>query len=235
MICYAFPLAHEAGELLKLCTQQERFSIGSLHCTLANFRGRPILVALIGMGPERSAENTRAIFRYFRPKGFVLAGYAGALIPQLKIGQVVLSANLTSPEVLPFLRLLSGFDFAGFCTTNEIVATPEKRDWYAQKTNFQVIDMESEAVTDIVAERQVPFMAVRVISDDYHLTLPTGALAAGFDADRGKATPIRLLAYLALHPGEFAPFKKFVAGLSVARKNLTVFLQQLNDELPSGW
>jgi hypothetical protein len=90
-------------------------------------------------------------------------------------------------------------------------------------------------VTDIVAERQVPFMAVRVISDDYHLTLPTGALAAGFDADRGKATPIRLLAYLALHPGEFAPFKKFVAGLSVARKNLTVFLQQLNDELPSGW
>ena len=235
MICYAFPLAHEAGELLKLCTQQERFSIGSLDCILANFRGRPILVALVGMGRERAAENTRVIFRYFRPKGFVLTGYAGALIPQLKVGQVVLSANLTSPEVLPFLRLLSGFDFVSFCTADEVAGTPEKRDWYAQQTNFQVIDMESDAVTDIVAERGVPFMAVRVISDDYHLALPVGALDAGFDAAKGKATPIRLLAYLALHPGEFAPFKKFVAGLDLARKNLTVFLQQLNDELPSGW
>jgi adenosylhomocysteine nucleosidase len=235
MICYAFPLAHEAGELLKLCTQQERFSIGSLDCILANFRGRPILVALVGMGRERAAENTRVIFRYFRPKGFVLTGYAGALNPQLKVGQVILSDNLTSPEVLPFLRLLSGFDFASFCTADEVVGTPEKREWYAQTTNFQVVEMESDAVADIVAERGIPFMAVRVISDDYHLALPAGALDAGFDVERGKATPLRLLAYLIFHPGEFAPFKKFVTGLGVARKSLTVFLQQLNDELPSSW
>ncbi len=235
MICYAFPLAHEAGELLKLCTQKEEFSIGSLHCTLANFRGRPILVALVGMGRPRAAENTRTIFQYFRPKGFVLAGYAGALIPQMKVGQVALSSNLTSPEVLPFLRLLNGFDFASFCTADEIVATPEKRDWYAKKTNFQVVEMESDAVAEIVATRRVPFIAIRVISDDYHQVLPTGALAAGFDAEKGQATPVKLLLYLARHSNEYGPFKKFVEELGLARKNLTTFLQQLNDELPSSW
>ena len=68
MICYAFPLAHGADEFLKACTQKEQFSIGNLHCTLANFRGRPIIVALVGMGQNLAAENTAAIFQYFRPK-----------------------------------------------------------------------------------------------------------------------------------------------------------------------
>jgi len=235
MICYAFPLAHEAGDLLKACTQKEQFSINGLHCILANFRGRPILVALVGMGQESAAENTATIFQYFRPKAFVLAGYAGALVPQMHVGQITLSNNYTSESVLSFLRLLTGYDYATFCTTDEIVGTPELRETYARDTQSQVAEMETAAVADIVMAREIPFMAVRVISDEYQHVLPIGALAAGFDPAKGRATPFRLLAYLALHPKEFAPFKKFVSGLSLARKNLTAFLQQLNDELPSSW
>jgi len=74
-----------------------------------------------------------------------------------------------------------------------------------------------------------------VISDEYSQVLPSGALEAGFDPATDQPTPLRLLTYLALHRGEIAPFKKFVAGLSVARKNLTHFLVQLNDDLPASW
>ncbi len=235
MICYAFPLAHEAGELLKSCTQKEKFTVAGLDCTLANYRGRPILVALVGMGQTRARENTQTIFQYFRPKGFVLAGYGGALVPQMKVGQVVVSTNFSSPEVLPFLRLLSGFDFASFCTADEVVGTPQKREAYARATGSQVADMETGAVAGIVAERQIPFLAVRVISDDYPQILPVGALAAGFDASRGVPTPLRLLTYLAQRPGEIAPFRKFVEGLFVARRNLTAFLELLNNDLPASW
>jgi len=135
MICYAFPLAHEAQELLKVCTQKESFSINRLHCTMANFGKRQVLIAQIGMGQAQAAENTQLIFQYFRPRAFVLAGYGGALVAPMKLGQVVVSDNFTSEEILPFLRLLSGFDFAGFCTSDEVAATPEKRDWYARKTH----------------------------------------------------------------------------------------------------
>ena len=128
MICYAFPLAHEAQELLKVCTQKESFSINRLHCTMANFGKRQVLIAQIGMGQAQAAENTQLIFQYFRPRAFVLAGYGGALVAPMKLGQVVVSDNFTSEEILPFLRLLSGFDFAGFCTSDEVAATPEKRD-----------------------------------------------------------------------------------------------------------
>ena len=124
MICYAFPLAHEAALLLKHCTEKESFSIDGLHCTLANFGKRRVLVARIGMGEASARENTEAVFEHFRLKAFVLAGYGGALVPPLKVGQVVISANFTSEAVLGFLRMLSGFDFASFRTTDEVVGTP---------------------------------------------------------------------------------------------------------------
>jgi adenosylhomocysteine nucleosidase len=235
MICYAFPLAHEADLLLSHCTEKESFSIDGLRCTLANFGRRRVLVALLGMGEAAATDNTETVFQYFRLKAFVLAGYGGSLVPPLKVGQVVVSANFSSEAVLGFLRMLSGFDFASFCMTDEVVGTPEKRDSYARASNSQVADMETAAVAEIVRERQIPFMAVRVISDDYQQVLPTGALAAGFDASRGRATPLRLLGYLAMRPREFAPMKKFVQGLSAARKNLTKFLEQLNKELPANW
>jgi adenosylhomocysteine nucleosidase len=235
MICYAFPLAHEAALVLKRCTEKERFSIEGLHCTLANFRDRRVLIALVGMGGERAAQNTCIVFRNFQIKAFVLAGYGGALVMPLKVGQVVVSTNFTSEAVLGFLRMLSGFDFARFCTVNEVVGTVEKRSWHAARTDAQVVDMETEAVADIVNERQVPFMAVRAISDEFLPPLPVGALAAGFNAEKGHATPLRLLGYLAVHPRAIAPFKKFVSGLSIARKNLTTFLEQLNKELPPSW
>jgi adenosylhomocysteine nucleosidase len=235
MICYAFPLAHEAGLLLSHCTEKESFTIDGLRCTLANFGTRRVLIALIGMGEAAAADNTETLFQHFRIKAFVLAGYGGALVPPLKVGQVVVSSNFSSEAVLGFLRMFSGFDFASFCTIDEVAGTPEKRAAYAQSTGSQVADMETETVANVVSSRVIPFMAVRVISDDYQQVLPTGALAAGFDAPKGRATPLRLLGYLAMRPGEVAPFKKFVQGLSVARKNLTKFLEQLNAELPASW
>jgi hypothetical protein len=235
MICYAFPLAHEASLVLKHASEKESFSIGSLHCTLANFGKRRVLVALVGMGEAAAADNAATVLQYFRIKAFVLAGYGGALVPPLKVGQVIISNNFTSEAVLGFLRLLSGFDFASFCTADEIVGTPQKRDAYARATGSQVADMETGAVAGIVAERQIPFLAVRVISDDYPQVLPLGALAAGFNASKGHPTPIRLLTYLAMRPSEIAPFRKFVEGLFLARQNLTTFLELLNNDLPPSW
>lgn len=232
MICYAFPLAHEAEPLLKLCTQKETFFIGGLRCTLANFRDRQVLVAFLGMGQEQAGNNTMAIFRYFRPKIFILAGYGGALLPMLKVGQVAVSTNYSSSDVIPFLRLLSNFDFAGFVTADEIAATPAQRDKYARSSKKEVIEMETAAVAAVVHLREIPFIAVRVISDGYNDILPVRALAAGFNPARGRATPLRLLAHLALHWGDIPPFVRFVRNLSAARRNLTRFLQQLHDDLP---
>jgi nucleoside phosphorylase len=235
MICYAFPVAHEAELLLKKCTQRENFNIGNLSCTLGNLGARQILVAGIGMGQARARENMQAVFRYFRPKAVVLAGYGGALVTQLKLGQVLVSNNFTSEELLPFLRLLSGFDFAAFCTADEIAGNPEKRDWYAHSMKAQVIDMETAPVADLVRGREIPFLAIRVISDEYKTVLPSAALAAAFDPEKNRPTPLRLARHILFHPGDLRPLREFIANLAVARHMLTTFVEQVNNELPRGW
>jgi adenosylhomocysteine nucleosidase len=210
MICFAFPLAHEAELLLKLCRQKDQFTIDGVHCVIGNLGRRPnVLLARIGMGEAAAADSVETIFQHFKLKALILAGYGGALVPPLKVGQVLVSSNLSSDAVLGFLRMLSGFDFASFGTIDE--------------------------VANVVISRQVPFLAVRAISDDYQHVLPVGALAAAFNPSRGKPTPMRLLSYLAMHPGEIGPMGKFIGDLSLARKNLTRFLQTLNNELPAGW
>jgi adenosylhomocysteine nucleosidase len=184
------------------------------------------------MGQERAGDNAMTVFQYFNPKIFVLAGYGGALLPQLKVGQVTVSTNYSSTDVIPFLRLLSNFDFAGFFTADEIAASPPERDKYARSSKKEVVEMETAAVAAVVLTREIPFIAVRVISDGYDDILPVRALAAGFDPARGRATPLRLLAHLALHWRDIPPFVRFVRNLSTARRRLTRFLQQLHDDLP---
>jgi adenosylhomocysteine nucleosidase len=236
MICFAFPLAHEAESLLKLCRQKDQFIVEGVHCTIGNLGRRTnVLIARIGMGEAAAADNTETIFQYFKLKCLILAGYGGALVPPLQVGQVVVSSNYSSAAVLGFLRMLSGFDFAQFCTIDEIVGTPEAREELAQTTEAHVADMETLTVANIVAARQIPFLAARAISDAFENVLPVGALAAGFNASLGKPTPLRLLSYLAAHPGEIRPMSRFIRDLSLARKNLTRFLQTLNNELPATW
>jgi adenosylhomocysteine nucleosidase len=236
MICFAFPLAHEAESLLKLLKQKDQFVIDGVHCAIGNLGRRPnVLIARIGMGEARAADSTETLFQHFKLKCLILAGYGGALVPPLKVGQVVVSSNLSSEAVLGFLRMFSGFDFASFCTVDEIVGTPEARDAVARAGEGQVADMETEAVANVVITRQVPFLAVRAISDAHGDVLPMDALAAGFNASLNKPTPLRFLRRLAIHPGEIAPMSRFIGNLGLARKNLTRFLQTLNNELPAGW
>jgi adenosylhomocysteine nucleosidase len=232
MICYAFPLAHEAASLLKICTQKEKFSIGSLPCQLGNLGDRRVLIALVGMGRENARARVEEILKYFRPRVVVLAGYGGALIPALKIGHIMVSNNYSSKEAVSYLRGLSDFDFGVFYTSDVIVGTPAERDRAARTGKAQVIEMETANVADLVHDSNSIFIALRVISDDYASVLPVQALAAGFDPVRGRPTPLRLLAHLATHWSDVRPFSHFVSNLSLARRSLTSFLRQLNDDLP---
>ena len=134
MICFAFPLAHEAELMLKHCTEKESFTIDGLRCTVANLARRRVLVALVGMGEAAATDNTATIFQHFKLRAVILGGYGGALVPALKVGQVVVSNNFSTEAVLGFLRMFSGFDFATFCQVDEIAATPEQRDHVAQVT-----------------------------------------------------------------------------------------------------
>lgn len=235
MICYAFAVAHESADLVAEMTDKETFDLNGLGCVVGKLGKRTVLVATIGMGLTHAAVNTMQIFDHFHLKALILAGYGGALVPQLKHGQVFVSDNFTHEELKHFVRLLPGFNFANFCSTDEVVSTPERKTEYAEATKCQIVDMETAAVAEIVFARELPFIAIRGITDEFDTYLPATALAAGFDPERNRATPGKLVSHLLLHPWQINRFKKFVKGLPVVRAKITRFLLQLTQELPSSW
>ncbi len=235
MICYAFPLADEAKDFLTHCTEKEYFEIGRLRLILSKFRKRKVLVALVGMGPKNASQSVEILFSHFRIRALILSGYGGALVPQLKLGNVVLSDNYSSNEILPFVKLLSGFNFGRFHTAAEVISTPRQKEDIARGYNVQVVDMETAPVAKLASHKQVPFVAIRAISDQFEEDLPIGAMNASYLVEQDAVTPLRLLNYLALHPKEIMPFSKFVKRLPIARKALTSFLIQITDEFPKHW
>lgn len=235
MICYAFAVPFEGQELVDKLTEVDTFTLGTLHCVTGKLGHRSVLVAFLGMGLTNAAVNTQVIFDHFRLKAFVMAGFGGALVPQLKRGQVLVSDNFTQEEVKQFVRLLPNFNFANFCSTDEVVTTPERKAEYAEATQCQIVDMETAAVAEIVQAREKPFIAVRAISDELNDRLPAAALAAGFDAERNCPTPCKLVFHCLTHPWNIGPFKRFVQSLPPVRANLTHFILQLTNEFPSSW
>jgi len=234
MICYAFAVPHESEDLLGQMEGKESFDLDTMHCTIGVYKGRKVLVAVLGMGMERASKHAAMVLEYFPVKAFIMGGYAGALVPQLEHGDVVISDNFSADNVISFVRLLPDFKFAKFCSTDELVSTPERRREFHEATDCQVVDMETAAVAEVVHERGCIFAAVRAISDTFEDVLPVDAMNAAFDAEKNAPKPMSLAWYLLWHPKESKPFKEFVARLAPARANLTKFLGTLTDELPKG-
>ncbi|PTX99735.1 hypothetical protein DB346_18115 [Verrucomicrobia bacterium LW23] len=235
MICFAFAVPHEAEDFLSSIEGKESFTIGITRFTVGKLGHRNVVVAIIGMGGQNAHDSIRRVFQYFRIKCVVLAGYGGALTPQLKKGQVIISTNFTNSEILSHVRLLSGFDFAKVCTAEEVVATPERKAQYLQATDCQVVDTESVVVAEIMHERELPLVVVRGISDEAQEIMPNGALQAAWDPATNRATPWKLMKYFAGHPGEIKPFREFINALPPVRKNMTDFVLTLTEELPKNW
>jgi hypothetical protein len=74
-------------------------------------------------------------------------------------------------------------------------------------------------------------LSVRAISDRAEQDLPVPA-AIWFDAAKQRPRPVRLLLYLATHPGRIGPFARFVRGINLARARLTAFLLAVLPTLP---
>jgi adenosylhomocysteine nucleosidase len=77
------------------------------------------------------------------PRFGIAAGFCGALVPALRIGDVV-----TSPRII---------------TVDHLVTDPAEKRKLGQ--SHDAVDMESAAIADVCAARGVPFRAVRTVSD----------------------------------------------------------------------
>ena len=154
-----------------------------------------VLIVPGGMGPEKAADAARALMT--RGVSAVLCtGAAGALDPDLQVGDLILAewvveakgeAGKSVCDPVWHTEAKRKAEQGGFRVTSvdEPASSPGEKDTLRKASGASAVDMESAAVGGLV--RGMPYLSVRVITDDAHTTLP--------DFRKGWKHPVRTLTH----------------------------------------
>lgn len=165
------------------------------------FRGgrlNEIRVAAVesGAGPKRAERATHALLDGHHPNWVIACGFSGALRDGIGIGDIIVADAISYADheiAVPHglaANPANGLHVGRFVTTDAIVHTVADKRQLADRRDSIACDMESYAVAVACREAKVPFMAVRVVTDDLSADLPAEvhALLASTGAGRLGAT-----------------------------------------------
>jgi len=136
-------------------------------------------------GAERARQAALALIDAFQPDYVLSAGFSGALIPNLNIGDIVMADGVTSHDGSE--RLSIDFHMPAsmpvwlhtghLCMADHIIRLVSEKQELGRKTGAIAVDLESLAVARVCRDRSTRFMAIRSISDDLQSDLPPEVLA----------------------------------------------------------
>jgi adenosylhomocysteine nucleosidase len=147
----------------------------------------------IGAGPARRAAE--AVIQLYRPDLVVSAGFAGALQPAVRVGDVL------TARVIIDARDGSRTDTGtgeGTLVSFDWVADGEQKARLARAYDAQAVDMEAAAVARAAELHGVRFLACKAISDGPDFRMPP---VADFVGPGGNFQNARFALHVAVRPG----------------------------------
>lgn len=117
---------------------------------------RNIALIRCGMGRENAKKAAKRIIRDFHPEIIVSAGFCGALVEDLKIGDIVVS-DFNDGKI--------------FCSPRPLLTYNEKLT-ANHEHGAVVADMESEGVRIVAGKYNIPCIAIKTVSDGLKDDIP---------------------------------------------------------------
>jgi nucleoside phosphorylase len=151
-----------------------------------------------------------------------MAGLAGALEPSLSVGDVVVDQASDFPVTDGRWRR------GGIHTAGEIVATPAGKSALFRAGGDLVVEMENAFARRFAAERGVPFLGVRAVSDS--AAEPLDAAVLRFVDPSGRVRLGRLAAELCRRPGLIPALWRLRSRTAIALRNLSGAVRQIVEE-----
>lgn len=183
-------LPQEAGPLLRRLRARRlrNFSFPAWEFRTTIIRG---LVALGGMGAAAALAVAEELLPRYAPGALLSVGFAGALTPDLRVGDLVVGeafyrlGSAGGPERLPdppafravaplvaSLRLAGLAAWAGACLEPPALLPKQVLRDPAAGLSCPVVDLESAPLAALAAARGLPFLALRAVSDLAHEEMP---------------------------------------------------------------
>jgi len=137
-----------------------------------------VVTLVVGIGRANAEQSVRSFLTSGSPALVLTCGFAGGLNPDLKLGEVVFDVQSPKSKVQSQLTAAGAKPVKFFCADRIATTVAEKQTLRAQ-TGADAVEMESAAIHAVCAERGIPCVTVRVISDtaDEALPLDFNALA----------------------------------------------------------
>jgi adenosylhomocysteine nucleosidase len=246
MLALLGAFGQEIADLRRQMVIEEVAASGVCRLYRGKFKGRDTLLVQTGMGRERAENATQFLLERYPVTAIVSLGFAGALSPELGIGDVVVCSTmhcaLGSHEeeqrvepCAPDAKLLSlasqgpgdgttPFSVGSSVTVLQLASSSQRMRELSRTFHADIVDMESYWIAKIASARQVPFIAIRSISDTMqHGVQPFDQILAS----DGKLLWKRAVVCFLLHPRYLINVFTLFRNTRSAKRNLTAFVGHL--------
>jgi len=212
---------------------------GRRHYT-GRFGRLPISVIIGGVGKQNAQRAARLLCDAHELSALLSIGYAGALGPALKRGDIVLSAFSYNDELLKpqpvdlaVVERLHGMAdeshehhvyISPLYTADKIVARHEEKLQIFDRTDAQIVDMESSAVYMEAKARGIPFVGIHAITDTAEEDIPALEIITPFLISNSLWRYPKIFLDLARQPRFIFDLAVLNRDAKVAGQNLAHFL-----------
>ncbi|WP_456458748.1 5'-methylthioadenosine/adenosylhomocysteine nucleosidase [Nitratifractor sp.] len=190
-----FLSAGEHEPLLRYFSKHEDLEYAGNTYHIAKYKDLEIVLAYSKIGKVYSALTAATMLEHFGCEKLLFTGVAGAVDPELKIGDLVAATKLcqhdlditafghphgyvpegkiyieADRELLHIAKEVAdekGIDLKGgiIATGDQFIADPERKEWIARTFDADAIEMEGASVAVVCDAMNVPFFVLRAISD----------------------------------------------------------------------
>ena len=177
-----------------------------------------------GIGAEAARRAAEAVIAIYAPALICSAGFAGALDPNLKVGDIVQPRHVVNAGDGSKVDLGSG---EGVLVSFGSVATPEQKAKLRDSFGATAVDMEAGAVARAAEARGVRFAVVKVISDEFDFAFPS---TERFVDSNGQFLEMRFAWFAAVRPWLWPQVWRLARNSARASRALCDWLRKMNQE-----
>lgn len=183
---------------------------------------RSIFALYGGMGAEAATRAFARANQICTPVFLFSVGWAGALDEELLAGDVLEATDILDTQTGEQYGLGPQLDPATdnttlLLTTQRVAAREEKLQLRARYSKAQMVDMEAATLARLALSNNIPFRAIKAISDTLHEDLPD---LNPFISQMGQFRTARFAMHAAMRPQLWPVLSDFGKNASLAAKNL---------------
>lgn len=217
----------------------DRVRLGKTDVWPGKWGGRNIILVRSGVGKQRAEDSTLQVIDRFQPKALISTGYAGAVQPELNVGDLVIADSIAEvngerkyfpdPDWLDRARSIPGSDgiktvVGGLLTVDTVIHEPAAKRELGRDYSVQAVEMETSVIARVAEEKGLPLLSVRAISDSVDQELLDSSSFLGSD---GEISTLKAGWYVLTHPGSIKSALSLRTQTQLATQSMTRFLSDL--------